>query len=193
MRQHFNLKNLPFEFKSFQVRFPGEELDPVLKFFEKPIELDEVNLHNPEFLNWLKSNNLTVVDQRYFESAPNAVYRLHRDSIQRENQEDHNIIKFNFIFDSLSTEMTWYIEKDSNAGQIHPNRVGSKYYPLKIFDKDKCSVIYKAQTNNHCMINGGVVHDLVNSDNNGNNRKCYSFMIHKDWQTTVDQLAEYLD
>ena len=193
MRQHFNLKNLPFEFKSFQVRQPGEELHPVLKFFEKPISLEDVRLHNPDLLSWIENNNLSLVDQRYFESAPNAEYHLHRDSIQRENHEDRNIVKINFIFDSYSTEMTWYKEREPNPGQIHPNRVGSTYYPLKIFKKEECFAVYKTQTNRHCILNGGVVHDLVNSDNNGINRKCYSFMIHKDWLTTVDQLAEYLE
>lgn len=186
MRYHYHLKNLPFNFNSFQIvgvvcRYRG--------MAEAIIPLDLLTLHNPEFISWLKDVHYEISDIRYFESGPYVQYDLHRDSQQSVNRDISNITKFNFIFCSYDSEMRWYRTKPGKDGYLYTNKVGE---PIMGFLKDDCDVVYTTQANSHCLINGGVIHDLQNGENKNINRKCYSITINTSWNTAVERLDQYI-
>ena len=186
MRYHYNLKNLPFNFNPFSIKGVVCRKDVMV---ESPIQYDLLKSHNPEFISWLEDENLSISYIRYFESTPYIQYDLHRDSQQSVNEDLSNITKFNFIFISYDAEMRWYRTKPGKDGYVYKNFVKE---PIMGFLKDDCDVVYTTQANNHCMINGGVIHDLQNGKNNNVNRRCYSIMFNIPWNTAVERFSQYL-
>lgn len=190
MRCHYKLKNLPFEFRPFEVqtslRLPQGGPPGVIETEISPTQTKECN---PEFLKWVHDNGIILTEGRYFESQPHAGYNLHRDSLALHNIDDLHLVKFNFIFHSNGTEMKWY---STNKGYC-----GYKYttdnQPILGYHVDKCKELYSAQADAHCMILGGVIHNLSNSANKGINRQCYSYQACLCWNTAVKQLNYFLE
>ncbi len=87
--------------------------------------------------------------------------------------------------------MTWYKIRASTKGELYLNSQG---YPIYRYLKETCDIIFTTDVNSHCMINSGVIHDLVNGYNNGINRKCYSFAFSKiNWNESVERFKEFLN
>ena len=176
---HFNIK-LPIPFI------------PYSKVFDtfKEIPLKKI-LVNREFIHWLALAGLTFNQGRFFNSPPNIIYDLHVDG-----KQETDCVKLNLVFDSTDTKMNWYEPFLGYAGTLQNNTVGE---PILYFDKNKCNVLHTAPVNTHCIINGNIVHDLVNGPNNGQSRKCYSlilinFKTHRrlKWEEAVEILNPYL-
>jgi len=188
MRYHYKLKNLPFEFKPFEVEIPfvptrGCEV-------ENKIPSSKTEEFNPEFLQWAHDNRIILIEGRYFESTPTAVYELHRDTTSLLNLDNLKILKFNFIFDSYGSEMKWYSTSEGYNGYVYTNTNNMQIRGYKV---DECKEIYSTQTNEHCMLTGGVIHTLVNSENNGVNRRCYSYLTYLPWWWAVKQFSYFLE
>jgi hypothetical protein len=188
MRYHYKLKNLPFEFKPFEVEIPF--VPPPGSAVENKIPASKTEEFNPEFLQWVHDNGIIINEGRYFESTPTAVYDLHRDTVSLLNLDNLQILKFNFIFDSHGSEMKWYSTNEGYNGYVYTNTNNVRIRGYKV---DECKEIYSAQTNEHCMITGGVIHTLLNSENNGVNRRCYSYMTYLPWDIAVKQFSYFLE
>jgi len=189
MRCHYKLKNLPFEFKPFDVEIPKRpELNEIV---ETEILIDDTKKFNPEFFEWVKEHNILLIFNRYFESAPGATYDLHRDTQTIKNKDLLKIVNFNFIFDSYGSEMRWYHTNEGYDGYLYKNPLGQEIIG---YDKDKCTEIYRAQTDEHCMISGGIIHTLINSQQQQINRKCYSYtMVNYHWNKAEDYFKDFLE
>lgn len=187
MRCHYNLINLPFNFVPFEVR----KDDPLNEngMLEKTINQNDLINHNKDFLDWIHKQDLTLQPGRYFESAPNCQYLLHRDTYDLKNI-NVDLVKFNFVFDSVGTKMSWYKTNPLYEGEVFTNVLKD---PMIKYDRKKCKVIYTTPVDSHCMINGGVIHDLMNFSNFGRNRRCYSFIINNlSWNQAVEKFSDYL-
>lgn len=186
MRYHFELVNLPFEFKPFEVQIPYDRNG--LTYIEVAVPLSETKNFNPKFLNWAQEHGVEPTHCRYFESSPEFITNMHRDSTSLENN-DKPLIKFNFIFDSYNSEMNWYRTNDGYDGYIYKNDVDES---ILGFSEKECMRIYNAPTNTHCMFSAGIIHDLRNGKNNGVWRKVYSYLVPLSWDEAVNRFDYFL-
>ena len=67
------------------------------------------------------------------------------------------------------------------------------------YKKELCKVAHSAPVNSHCIMDGSIPHDLVNSANNGQSRKCYTLYLGDpttkeliSWEQTVEIFRPYL-
>jgi hypothetical protein len=132
-----------------------------------------------------------IGEGRYFESTPTAEYYLHRDTNILVNRDQLRIVKFNFIFDSYGSEMRWYNTNEGYDGYVYKNTVNKH---IRGYDINQCTEIFRTPTNEHCMLSGGVIHTLLNGQNNGINRRCYSYMmINHPWDEAVTRFSYFLE
>jgi len=190
MRYHYKLKNLPFVFNPFDVRINFDPQDTAISV-ETQISISETEKFNPAFIDWCRQQNIILQEGRYFESRPNALGALHRDTLDIKNKDNPYIVKFNFIFNSYGTEMCWYKTTSDDCRYVYTS---DGNFPLAAYHKNKCTEIYKASADEHCMLYGGAIHRLINSENNGVNRKCYSYMmVNYSWYTAVKNFSYFLE
>ena len=137
------------------------------------VELDR-NTINKEFMDWLADVNLTFFHGRYFSSPPNKLYRLHSDINKADTETE--CVKLNIIFDSFDTSMSWYALQPNKSEIISKNTLGEEIF---YYDKNDCNVLHTISVNTNCLLNGSVIHDLTNGNNNGVNRHCFSMILCK--------------
>lgn len=150
------------------------------------------DLINPEFHEWLESFNLKVIPQgtRFFSSPPYEKYKLHVD------YKDEPVTKINMIFNSTDTVMNWYRLLPGKSPIPYRNQLNQI---VNGYNHEDCQKVYTTQVNNHCLLNGQELHDLVNGSNNGRNRHCYSMVLgYKNvskrlpWDQAVEIFQDYL-
>jgi hypothetical protein len=185
-KYHFNI-NIPVNFNPM-VMYPK---DTTIKS-DTEIKVDDQQFYyqNNELTSWLKSLGLRVEGVRYFESVPYTKYKIHTDSL------DKIAVKLNFVYDSHNSEMLWFEKKDTFENSTFTN-VSNEQIPVYEF-KDLREV-YRVKTDTNCLINGGLIHQLVNSDNMGVNRKCFSLKLEwvdketkLTWYDAVEVLKDYV-
>jgi hypothetical protein len=122
---------------------------------------------NPEFHDWIESFGLRIKssESRFFISNPYQQYSIHADS---SNPTIHKT-KLNIMFNSFGTEMIWFKAKNES---FYNDQMGIRVYP-----KHNCTEIFKTLVDTPCLINGSQIHTLVNSDNRGLQRRCYSLCL----------------
>ncbi|CAB4133553.1 hypothetical protein UFOVP257_275 [uncultured Caudovirales phage] len=186
MQYHYNI-NLPVVFNPIDIYPSGTVFS---KTVEMKIDNVQIEKENFELVAWLKSLGLCIEGGRYFESTPHVKYKIHVDS------PDSVAVKLNFIYSSFNSEMIWY--------ELLPNQTGVAYTNisdevLPWYEYNQVKEVYKVNTDTHCLINAGAIHQLINSDNHGVNRKCYSLklqFIDKNkkltWDNAVEILKEYV-
>jgi hypothetical protein len=147
---------------------------------------------NPEFHNWLETFDLKILPwgTRFFSSPPNMKYNLHVD------YKDGPVTKINIIFNSTDTVMNWYKLLPGKSSTVYRNQLNQ---PINGYNIDDCQKVYTAQINNHCLINGNEIHDLINGPNNGKNRHCYSIVLgykktneRLPWNRSIEIFRDYL-
>ena len=189
MKCHYKLINLPFEFKPFDVDIHSDQKFSKIK--EIPLAIHVIRKSNPGLFEWLEKYKLILISCRYFESVMGSTYELHRDTPSKKNKDLLNLINFNFIFDSYGSEMRWYRTNEGYNGYLYMNPFDRQ---IVGYDIEQCTEIYRAQTDEHCMISAGIIHTLINSEQQKVKRKCYSFTIgNYDWDTAVDHLRDFLE
>ena len=172
---------------------------------EISVDYNEFMQHNNEFSRWLGDIGLTVYNFRLFRSYPGSVYQLHRDidptaeylpAFDRGQYQYERIIKINMIFNSQGSTMNWYSQKRSTLplSNILSNPQG--YAALKYFP-EQCQLQYSTSCDTHCLINGGRIHNLINSENQTGNRYCYSIFISNSklnltWKEATILLKDYI-
>lgn len=158
---HKNLK-IPNLFVPYELDYDS--------FVELPLQRSKIN---SEFLVWLEDLNLNFDSaSRFFNSIPFQEYSLHTDYSADIPLE--NCIKLNLIYDSSNTMMSWWNCKEGYRGELRNNFQNEI---IRYYDKTRCDLVHLAITDQHCLINGGVIHSMVNSQNHGRKRKCYSFAL----------------
>jgi hypothetical protein len=93
--------------------------------------------------------------------------------------------------------MTWYRAKPGfEDGTTYLNTLGT---PVRYWSKEKCEVLHRTPANSNCIINGGIIHDLENSQSNRGSRICYSLILQDletkkwlSWGELVGRLKEFL-
>lgn len=195
MRPHYNI-SLPQEFNHWldpwDERFGPYAVNQAAR--EITVDLEELALHNAWFVSWLNEHGLDVYYTRVFRSRPNVWYHLHRDvdptrpdvELMRRTGQLQNIydrvVKINLIFNSQGSQMQWYRERDGQ--QIQP-RSNSNGYVSMTYEMSQVDVIYTADCDTHCLINGGEIHTLINTENNGEPRICYSVFLKRQDSTDI--------
>jgi hypothetical protein len=150
---------------------------------------------NREFNDWLETMNLEIGEGgRFFNSLPNQVYKMHIDKQLSSAHTD--CVKINIIFDSYDTIMNWYNLKSGKEGYEELNLIG---HPLLRYFSEDVEKIYTAEVNQTCLINAMIIHDLINGDNQGISRKCYSMplidsisKIRISWKDAKKRFKKYL-
>jgi len=126
----------------------------------------------PIFFEWLNDYGITCCSRwsRYFHSKPHEIYNIHADSIS-ENQPK---TKINIIFDSYDTIMKWYELKP-----IYKRLPETMFVQgvIRIYKPNQCKEVFQTQVNSNCIIDGSKIHTLINGDNQGKKRKCFSFAL----------------
>jgi hypothetical protein len=192
VRHHYNI-NLPVEFTPVLI----EEANHTQEV-EKEIPLEIMFEQNKQLLSWLSELKVEVIHIRFFQSYPGQVYYKHIDVNQSDEDNMINaaeIVKLNLIYNSTGSKMSWYKLRDGQRGKFYVNAADelAVEYPADSVDK-----IYTAQTDSHCLIDGGTIHDLVNSHNNGINRQCYSFFLENigpdklTWNSAIELFEPYI-
>ena len=139
---------------------------------------------NDEFNDWLRSVGLMIDDEwsRYFHSFPHQRYGIHADSKISYLPRT----KLNIIFDSYGSEMVWYKYEPKNKKRniilmehSAPIPNGEKLNPaiIRNYSNDDCQEIFRTKVDTHCLIDGARIHTLINSDNRGVSRRCYSLTL----------------
>jgi hypothetical protein len=181
---HCNL-NLPVDFIEF-------EKDSDI-FEERICDPDKVN---KEFKDWLTSLDIEIARCIFFCSPPGKKYSLHVDG-NKSQDGTYNCSKINIVFNSLNTYMTWYKAKPGfENGTTYLNTLGT---PVRYWQKENCDVVHNTPTNTHCIIDGGVIHNLENSKDNDGSRRCYSLILRDcktkewlNWNELTTRLQEYI-
>ena len=184
--------HIPVEFKPFKIKGTDSAIED--RMIERTINLIDLAQSNPEFITWLTSLNLKVSKGRYFESLPGAKYDLHVDDYRPAVK---NLIKINLIFSSYGSEMVWYELLPEHAAVPCINALG-EYMPK--YPETHVTEVYRHMADTHCLIDGRHIHTLLNSDNQGQNRICYSlFLIYNDitdkkldWDSAIEILSPYI-
>lgn len=161
-------------------------------FVELPLEKSKIN---SEFLVWLEDLNLSFDSaSRFFNSIPFQRYGLHAD-YSADDPHDH-CIKLNLIYDSSGTMMSWWKVKEGYQGDLRNNYQNEM---VRYYDRKHCGILHLARTDQHCLINGGIIHSMFNSQNHGRKRKCYSFaLVDKNsgeritWEQSIQIFNHYI-
>ena len=192
---HRSIK-LPVEF--VDVDYPITE--EVLGFKNNLIPRDMIN---PEFHKWIESLGLYVDPKwgRYFHSHPHQVYSIHADS--KESIKPR--VKLNLIFDSYDTEMIWYKIKEED--NIKDKRILNTIYTMRAktittirnYNENNCVEIYRTKVNDHCILDSAKIHSLINGENQGKNRRCFSLTLARlsdkeliTFEETLDKMKDYI-
>ncbi len=138
-----------------------------------------------EFMQWVIKHNVTWDRAKMFNSPPNYRYKLHIDG-----NTHMNCVKLNIVFNSYNTVMNWYKPKNGYQGYMGTNNLNR---PVLYWDREHCDLVHTATVDTVCLINGGEIHDLVNTDNQGQNRHCYSFSLTHPGTRTRVTWAEALE
>jgi len=206
IRCHYPTGQLPHKFVPWiDLTDPRFGIDyPHKATSEISILLEELWLHNSELCLWLAQLGIPVYSIRMFRSRPNRSYQLHIDvdptdsawvtPLDADLHVYDQIIKLNFIYHSHSSTMTWYTLKEGCTAHTHVNHSG---YTSLSFDQEDCDQIHHTSCDTDCLINGGRIHTLTNSDNNGSFRLCYSLFLQNNsftitWDQAVDILRPWL-
>jgi hypothetical protein len=163
------------------------------RFEERRSDLEKIN---KDFIEWLSTMNLSIARCMFFTSPPGKVYNIHLDGDPWENIDVAHA-KINIIFNSLDSYMSWYRARPGFENGVTYNN--TRGIPNRYWMKKDCEELYKVPVNSHCIINGGVMHDLTNSFHNQGNRRCYSLII-KDlksnkwlkWNELVERISPYI-
>lgn len=163
---------------------PDYKLTPeVLRFHNNTIPRSMIN---DQIHQWLESVGLYVDDKwsRYFHSFPNQRYGIHADSKMSYVPRT----KLNVVFDSYGTEMVWYRYNPTRSRRSiilteydAPLPLGDKYNKnvIRNYEEQDCEEICRTITDTSCLIDASKIHTLINSDNQGKQRRCYSLTLAK--------------
>ena len=182
IRPHYNI-TLPFEFTPVQVNGPLQD------HFEIPIDVRHLVQKNHELRLWLQQLGLRIDGARYFQSCPYLVYKKHIDAERPPSGELLNradVVKLNFVYNSTGSTMRWYKLLDGQTGEYYLNTYNE--YTMG-FPEDRVVEIYQANTDTHCLLDGGTIHDLANGENNNVNRICYSLILQFSKNTRSEKLT----
>jgi hypothetical protein len=189
-RYHYNT-NFPFTFNPIEID------DRQGTWFEGLIDIGQLMDENPEMTRWLHDHMLLISDARYFQSLPNQKYYKHIDVDRSDSAQNFTKIlpkkahkvKLNFVYNSTGTIMKWYKLLPGQFGDCFINDQGETVLG---FHDEKVTEIYRAEVDNHCLIDAGTIHDLSNSENNNVPRRCYSLILDSWWYRplTWDQAVE---
>lgn len=194
IRPHYNIE-LPVEFTPWISRSDPRFLPQgQTKTREIEIGRSEYSSVNRELILWLLERDLTVSAMRVFRSVPLDHYHLHRD-LAPNQPEDTAVIKLNFVYHSWGSRMQWYrLKPGRTAGQwLNPSGVLSQHYSPK-----DCELVWDTECDSHCLINGGEIHTLKNTENQGQPRMAYSLVIQNytrdlTWDQAVEIFKPWLD
>ena len=198
-RYHYPM-TLPLEFNPWI----GVDNDRFGSYDEKITRESSANISefvgtNQRLYSWLRQKDIMVYSIRVFRSVPKEHYHLHRDLMpdskaqanqryinQQGNYDYDRVIKLNFIYNSWGSTMTWYSSDQTPTTWINPSGVASEHYQI-----EDCREEYTTACDQHCLVNGGQIHTLKNTDNKGKPRICYSLMIQNSTDTlTWDQAVD---
>jgi hypothetical protein len=128
------------------------------------------DLINQEFHLWLKDLNLKVcpIGCRFFIRYPRMEGTIHVDAY------DYDASKLLFIYDSKGTTMNWYELLPGKSPTSHVNYLGEV---IRSFDVSSCKKITTTAFDNHCLLNGRIIHRVDLGHNNFKHRKCYSITL----------------
>ena len=184
---HFNI-NIPIKFVPMEMYPEGTIINNNI---ELKVDDEKIKKINSELFNWLNSFGIDVEGVRYFESIPFTKYKIHSDSA------DRIAVKLNFVYNSYNSKMLWFDVIKTPKDSTFTN-VSNESIPTYEFEDLK--ELYSTITDTHCLIDGGVIHQLVNSDNHGINRKCFSLKLtwldkekKLTWNDAVEILKDYID
>jgi hypothetical protein len=175
---------------------------------ELAIETEELWLQNAAFCTWLGDLDIEVYSLRMFRSLPGAVYQLHVDVDPNQRLEENpwlmptknldyvydGVVKLNFMVNSHDTTMTWYRLKSGCGPTRTIDTSGNTSFG---FSQKDCDEIYHTACDTACLINGGRIHTLTNTNNMGKRRLCYSLMIQNrqrtlTWDSAVELFTPWL-
>ena len=195
---HRNI-NLPVKF--VDVDYPITE--EVLRFRNNKIPRDMIN---PEFHQWIESLGLYVDDSwgRYFHSSPHQQYSIHADSKMSFLPRT----KINIMFDSYGTEMIWYRyePRPGHRSIVHteykqkfPRLIEANKNIIRVYDPEDCVEVFRTNTDQPCILDGAIPHTLINSDNRGKMRRCFSLTLGRlsdkelvTFQETVERMKDFI-
>jgi hypothetical protein len=205
-RFHYPLAT-PYEFIPW-IPILHHRLGPVVtQHITKELSISPKELwqHNNVFCRWLGQLGLEVYGVRLFRSVPNVEYRLHIDidpeQVPQHHQADSNepylynsLVKLNFVYSSWGSTMSWYRLRQASKAIYDCNYDGHRSLG---FMKEDCEQLYHTACDTACLIHGGRIHTLTNSDNRGQPRLCYSIMIQNtdwtlSWEKAVDIFKPWL-
>ena len=167
--------DLPVEFTPWISR-SDPRFSPQDQTNTREIEIgrSEYSSVNRSLVLWLLEQDLVVDSVRVFRSVPMDHYHLHRD-LAPHAPLDTAVVKLNFIYHSWGSRMQWYTLKPGRtAGQwLNPSGVVSQHYR-----PEDCDLVWDTECDQHCLINGGEIHTLKNTENQGQPRMAYSWVIN---------------
>lgn len=122
---------------------------------------------NEEFHDWIESFGVRIKssESRFFISNPHQKYSIHADSISPTKHRT----KLNIMFNSFGTEMIWFKARNES---LYKNQVG-----IRIYNQHNCIEVFRTLVDTPCLIDGAQIHTLINSDNKGLQRRCYSLCL----------------
>jgi len=119
---------------------------------------------------WLKDLGLKTCPfgSRFFYRPPFHQGTIHVDAF------DENASKLLFIYDSEGAIMNWYELFPGSSSTLHTTYQGEV---IRSFDPKNCKKILTTKADNHCLINGKMMHQVNVGRNNFKFRKCYSITL----------------
>lgn len=134
------------------VQVLGEPFDTA-KYSNKRLQHFELNNFSTDYLELVRSLQLTLVHAEVFYSVPGVDYVIHQDHFKRTD-----FPKINFIFGGKNSKMNWYSVKPEKLGSIPEPNI---HNPYMTFKQDQVDLVCSQELEGSCLIQAGVPHNVT--------------------------------
>lgn len=150
------------------------------------IMVQDPNMINPEFKEWIEKIGLLIADIEIFYSPPNYSMPIHTDG-----ETIHSEAKLNYMYGAPKSQMKWWMPREGKRPTKHRMAHDNQAAAVGelVWTKEDCIEVESTEV--MCtLVNVGIPHNIENGQLP---RKCVSVIFDKPTATGIETLVTFED